>query len=233
MEAGGGLAAVAYAPSEVSVNGVTITEETDYPFRDRVRLRFTGTRRFPLELRIPGWAAKASVTVNGQAQEGVRPGEFFRVEREWRAGDVVELVFPMETRASAWPTGGIVVNRGPLVFSLRIAETWRKLKQTGPAPDWEVYPASPWNYGLTPGQVFNVEERPVPRQPFSPEGAPVLLKAKGRRLPGWMLVNDSAAPPPRALEPSRYPEEELTLIPYGAAKLRVTVFPQAVAATPR
>jgi DUF1680 family protein len=231
--AGGGLAAVAYAPSEVTHNGVTIVEETEYPFRDRVRLRIAGGKRFPLEVRIPGWAAKASVTVNGQAQEGVRPGAFFRMDREWHAGDVVELVFPMETRSSAWPTGGTVVARGPLVYSLRIGESWHKLKQTGPAPDWEVYPTSPWNYGLIPGQAFTVEERPVPRQPFSPEGAPVLIKAKGRRLPGWMLVNDSAAPPPRALEPSPYPEEELTLIPYGAAKLRVTVFPQTVAAGPR
>lgn len=226
MEAGGGgLAAIAYAPSEVTANGITITEETEYPFRDQVRLRIGAGKRFPLELRIPGWAAKASVAVNGQQQEGVRAGTFFRIEREWRSGDTVELTFPMAARASGWPTGGVVVNRGPLVYSLRVEESWRKLRQRGPAADWEVFPASGWNYGLTPRQKFTVRERPMGRQPFSAEGAPVTIEARGRRLPAWMLVNDSAATPPKGEQPSRYPEEILTLIPYGAAKLRVTVFP--------
>ena len=40
------------------------------------------------------------------------------------------------------------VERGPLVYSLKIGESWHRIKQTGPAADWEVYPTTPWNYGL-------------------------------------------------------------------------------------
>jgi len=45
-----------------------------------------------------------------------------------------------------------------------------------------------------------------------------------------MLVNDSAGPVPEGPVAVRTPLEEVTLIPYGAAKLRVTVFPEAVEA---
>lgn len=229
----GGLAAVAYAPSEVSLNGIGIIEETGYPFRDSVRLRVKAAKRFPLELRIPAWAQRAAISVNGQQQSGVRPGAFFRIDREWRDGDTVEISLPMETRVDDWRTGGVVVTRGPLVYSLRIDESWRKVKQAGPAADWEVFPRSPWNYGLPVEPVFAVEERPLLRQPFSAGNAPVLLKTTGRRVPDWMMANDSAGPVPRTPHATPYPEESLTLIPYGAAKLRVTVFPTAVPARRR
>ena len=38
--------------------------------------------------------------------------------------------------------------RGPLVYALRIGEEWRKLKGSEPFADWEVYPTTPWNFGL-------------------------------------------------------------------------------------
>jgi hypothetical protein len=122
------------------------------------------------------------------------------------------------------------VERGPLVFSLRIGESWNKLKQTGPVADWEVFPTSPWNYGLrvdtkNPAAAFEVQEAPVARQPFNSSEPPVLLKAKGRRLPQWLIMNDSAAAPPASPVTSRLKDEPITLIPYGAARLRITSFP--------
>jgi hypothetical protein len=39
-------------------------------------------------------------------------------------------------------------------------------------------------------------------------------------------VDGVAAPVPAGLQVSKEPEEMLTLIPYAAAKLRVTAFPQ-------
>ena len=48
---------------------------------------------------------------------------------------------------------------------------------------------------------------------------------KGRRIPEWTLINGSAAPPPASPVRSMEPLAPLTLIPYGAAKLRITAFP--------
>jgi DUF1680 family protein len=232
-----GLAAVAYGPSEVHgvVRGgtkVSIVEDTFYPFRDRISLTVSpeNAARFPLDLRIPQWAAGARIAVNGKPESDIRPGGFHRIDREWRAGDVVELTFPMNLRVSRWYQNSVAIERGPLVYSLKIGEEWKKLHDKSPAADWEVYPSTPWNYGLAldparPESAIAVRERNIGDYPFSPEGAPVELAVKGRRVPEWKLVNGSAAPPPQSPVQSNEPLETLTLIPYGSAKLRITAFP--------
>jgi len=121
--------------------------------------------------------------------------------------------------------GSVSVERGPIVYSLRIGESWSKLKQTGPVTDWEVFPTSPWNYGLFANEPFEVREMPMARQPFG-DNPPVVLQTKARRLPQWVMVDDSAAPPPMSPVSMQRPvTETVTLIPYGAARLRITSFP--------
>lgn len=232
-----GLAVSAYAPSQVQtvVRGgveVTVDEETEYPFRDSVRLtvRPAKAATFPLEVRIPAWAEGAEVKVNGAAAGNVKAGTFHRIERQWAPGDRIDLRFPMRVRAVTGFNDSVSIERGPLVYSLKVGEQWHKLKATGPVTDWEIYPVSPWNYALkidrsSPGTAFSVEERPVPKQPFSLEGAPVILKGTGRRLTDWRIVDDSAGTLPASPVSSKLPEETLTLVPYGAARLRITSFP--------
>ncbi len=233
----GGLAAVAYAPSEVSTlvagqTPVKIIESTDYPFRETIdfEMKIQHATKFPLVLRIPGWATGATVALNGQAQTEVKPGKFFRLEREWATGDKVEIHFPMRVINSAWYHNSISIERGPLVFSLKIGESWSALKKTGPATDWEIFPTTPWNYALivdpkNAASSFTVTELPAGNQPFSLSGAPVVITAKARRLPGWELEDDSAGPLPVSPVTSKQPVETISLVPYGAAKLRITAFP--------
>ncbi|HYW48900.1 MAG TPA: beta-L-arabinofuranosidase domain-containing protein [Bryobacteraceae bacterium] len=234
--ADGGLAVAAYGPSTVKSKAsgvdVTVEEATDYPFRDRITLAVTPARpvRFPLRLRIPAWTNEPRIRINGQTVEAAGPGAWQRIEREWRAGDRVEITLPMPVRVIRGFHDSISVERGPLIYSLRIAESWSKLKQTGPAADWEVFPTSPWNYalrvdGANPERSFEVEEAPLARQPFNNQSPPVVLRAKARRLPQWMMVDDSAAAPPQSPVASRLKDETVTLIPYGAARLRITAFP--------
>ena len=227
----GGLAAVVYGPSEVTTTvrggtAVTVEEQTGYPFREAVSLavKMPGTARFPLAVRIPAWAGAASVTVNGQPVAGVKAGEFLRIEREWRNADRVELRFPMAVRTSTWFNNSMAVERGPLVYSLKIGESWHKIKQTGPAADWEVYPTTPWNYALVKG-AFQVTEKAMARQPYTADAAPVEIAAKARRLPQWTLVDDSPGVLPVSPVTTKRAEETVTLVPYGAAKLRITAFP--------
>jgi hypothetical protein len=233
----GGLVAVAYAPSRVDaiVGGnvnVAIIEDTEYPFRNTVRLTVYPAARvtFPLQVRIPMWTSGATVSVQGGPTVDVQPGTFHVLEREWKAGDVVELVFPAALKVTRHYHDGLVVNRGPLVFSLPLGEEWKQIAGEVPHADWEVYPTTPWNYGLildpeNPGPALSLEERPVGEMPFSPEGAPVRVKARGRRIAEWRLEAGSAGPLPRGPVRSQEPEETLTLIPYGCTNLRVTVFP--------
>ena len=242
--ADGGLAAVAYSPSQVhtTVKGVEVgvDEATGYPFRDRITLTLSPASRvrFPLHLRIPAWAVEAAILVNGQKVEGVQAGTYQRIDRDWQKGDRVEITFPMRVRTIPGFNGSVSVERGPLVYSLRIAESWSKLRQTGPVTDWEVFPTSPWNYGLrldsaNPASSFEVEEAPIGAQPFHSAAPPVMLKARARRLPQWVMVDDSAAAPPQSPVTipvkeeivNRPKDETVTLVPYGATRLRITSFP--------
>ena len=232
-----GLAAVVYAPSEVtgvvrSGVRVKIAEDTEYPFRDAIRMVVNPARSaaFPLLLRVPAWARQATVRVNGVAEKSVKAGGFHRIERTWQAGDRVEICFPMPVEAVRGFNNGVTIQRGPLVYSLKIGEEWRKLRDKAPAADWEVRPATPWNYALAvddkrPAQSLRFTERPLGQFPFTPDGAPVTVAAKARRLPEWRMEGGSAAPPPVSPVKSGEPVETVTLIPYGAAKLRITVFP--------
>jgi hypothetical protein len=97
-----------------------------------------------------------------------------------------------------------------------------------PHADWEVLPTTPWNYALRvdpkdPGRSFSFAASALGENPF--ETPPVLLLAEGCLLPGWTLEKSAAAPPPQSPVTSAENAETLTLIPYGAAKLRITEFP--------
>ena len=150
-----GLVAVAYAPCEVRtvVRGtqVSLIEETEYPFRGTVHITINpdAAVRFPLELRIPAWAQGATIQVNGEAKPQPHPGTFARIERTWKPGDRVEIVFPMQPRTSRWFHDSVAFERGPLVFSYGIGESWVKLRDRGMTADWQVFPTTQWNYGIS------------------------------------------------------------------------------------
>ena len=237
-----GLAACVWAPCEMeaTIGGarIEVSTDTDYPFRDtaRVSLRASVPVRFPLLLRVPAWAEGAQIRVGGRT-EAVPPraGEFCRIEREWRGTTEIELRFPMRGRLWQGYRGAVAVERGPLVYSLAIGEEWKRINADKPHRelphgDWEVHPTTPWSYALdvsaaTLEEDLTFVERPVGATPFSPTGAPVIARARGRRVPGWEKVHGSAADVPEGPVHSREPLEDLTLVPYGCTSLRMTELP--------
>ena len=230
-----GLAAVLYAASSVEAKAgdgtvVRIVEKTDYPFDETITLslEMKSAVKFPLLLRIPAWAAAASVTVNGSSA-GTRSGGWFTIDRTWKSGDLVKLTLPMKISLKTWVKSGnsVSVYRGPLAYSLRIGERWQRYGANEKWPAFEVFPETPWNYALLQSDM-RVERAAVPSQPFTPAGAPVRIVAKARRVPSWKIEPNGligAMPPTPA--PTSAPLESVTLIPMGCARLRVSVFPVA------
>ena len=238
-----GLAANLYAASEVTAKvgdgtAVTVAQTTDYPFGDTVNLAIASPKSvaFPLYLRIPRWCEGATVRVNGKpvgAQAG--PNSYLIVSRTWKNGDTVALHLPMSVRVRRWTTNqnAVSVDRGPLTFSLQIGEKWDRYEGTEQWPKYAVYPQSAWNYGLvldedSPGHSFDVMQKggPVAANPFTHETTPVQLRVNAKKIPDWQTDSKHVITP---LQPSpvrsEEPDETVTLIPMGAARLRLTSFP--------
>jgi hypothetical protein len=118
------------------------------------------------------------------------------------------------------------------VFSLNVPAEWRKVRGTLPYADWEAHPREAWNYALLidparPQDAVRFDHRPVGEHPFSPDGARVRARVRAARVPGWDLEKNAAAPPPKSPVKVDGPAAEVELVPYAAAKLRVTEFPVA------
>jgi DUF1680 family protein len=135
-----------YAGSEAQISmkdsNVGIEQETDYPYDGTIRVTLQPEKpvEFSLRLRVPTWtgsqflpgklysyadgsaAGKVRLSVNGKSHPvKVRKG-FAVIQREWKAGDQVELSLPMPVRFNECHpsvkanTGRIALTRGPLVL---------------------------------------------------------------------------------------------------------------------
>ncbi len=236
-----GLAAALYAPSEVAAkvgggDDVRVSEETEYPFGDHIdfTIRTTSTVGFPLYLRIPDWAGRAEISINGEKlPDELRPGFYARISRDWENGDRVRLSFFPKIGIRVWEKMGnaVSVRRGPLWFSLKIGEEWKRYGGTDIWPAYEILPTTPWNFGLVvdPGNpeatISLAGRKPPAEPPFTPEAAPIILKARARRLPDWKAEGKMVGRIPPWPVASSEPETEVMLIPMGCARLRIASFP--------
>lgn len=248
-----GLAALVYAPSRVTAmvaGGIEacVTEETFYPFDENIRFTVSFPDRkvksayFPIRFRIPAWCVGAELKVNGErVGDPCGAGDLVTVRRTWAKGDVVTLDLPMSVECSRWFDSSAVIERGPLVYALRMNETWTR-KQTAASEkvrygDWyyEVTSDSPWNFCLSGKTLKSVAENctvirndvDASLYPWTLENAPLSIRIPARPMLDWKAYRGSVGQVQYFTQQGGDlgAEQTIELIPYGCTTLRIAEFP--------
>lgn len=236
-----GLAALVYSASSVRAKvadgtEVEFVEETNYPFEESIRFKYTTSKsvKFSLHLRIPGWCKEGKVLLNGSVY-GMFPGnQIIQINRKWEPNDQIELILPMQVAISRWAENSAGIERGPLVYALKMQENWVEVKsEKHPHSFWEVRSESPWNFllsskSLHPENFRFEEQEQLATYPWNIENAPSKLLVEAFRIDSWVPYRNSAGKIPA---PNNYRStegmtaQEITLIPYGCTTLRIAQFP--------
>ena len=205
----GGLAAALYSPCtlDTALGGgrVRVKEETGYPFAETVRFTFEAVPggRFPLRLRLPRWCAKPQATVNGASVALAAEKGFARIDRAWKAGDVVALTLPMAPRL----------------------ERMRDMNPTasgGAAVDYGYFKLGPLLFAENlPSAGLNAAPADVCIPTLAADAAAKVVRT-GKSL-GWK----NPAEAPVRLVTRTADGQSLELVPYGSAKFRISMFPIA------
>lgn len=235
---------------------VTVSEVTNYPFDENIAFTIDkGKAAFPFYVRIPKWTRGAEVCVNGERVDArLMGGKYLVVNREWKKGDKLTLRFPMHLSMRVWQVNkhSVSLDYGPLTLSLKIKERyvqrdskataigdskWQKNADASQWPTTEIYADSPWNYalcirGFGRKVLDNIEvvKKPWPADnfPFTLESVPLEFRAKGRRVPSWTIDETGLCgvlPDETAVKANEV--EDITLVPMGSARLRISAFPVA------
>ena len=223
-------------------------EKTEYPFDENIRISVSGdgSAVFPVYVRIPSWCRKAKISRNGRTiANNIESGRYARIEAKWADGDVIEIKLPMSLTTREWDVNkhSVSVDYGPLTLSLKIGEDYRMIDTKESAigdskwqenadptkwPSFEILPTTDWNYALATDADITIERKewPADNNPFTLDGCPLQFKAKGRLVPSW-TIDEYGLTGVLPFEDAEKSDkvDEITLVPMGAARLRISAFP--------
>jgi DUF1680 family protein len=130
---------------------LALKTETGYPWNGKttVTLNPKSKTKFVLHLRVPGWArgiaapgglyefvkkdtAAFTITLNGKPVNYRSANGYIEIEREWKAGDIINFDLPMEIKQIVsrpelkFNNDRIALQRGPLVYCVEGADNGGK-----------------------------------------------------------------------------------------------------------
>lgn len=114
-----------YIPSKLNwkKKGITLEQSTNFPEEPKTLMTISaGTpTKFVLNLLIPSWAnAQTKVLVNGKPfKTKINPVSYVTIDREWKEGDQVELIFSYDFNLKTMPDNKnvIALYYGPVLLA--------------------------------------------------------------------------------------------------------------------
>ena len=113
-----------FIPSVLTWGDTKVEQINNFPAEESTSFMISPqkSRKFTLAVRIPEWAGKMEIKVNGKSTEAVSEGGFLKVTRKWTKGDKVEVSLPMSLRAVSLPdqSDNYSFMYGPVVLAAEI-----------------------------------------------------------------------------------------------------------------
>jgi len=114
-----------FIPSEVNwkEKGIKLEQNSDFPETPKTRIRISAQKPtiFALQLLIPSWAnAQTKILVNGQpSKTKIKPSSFLKIDRIWKDGDTIELLFDFRFYLKPMPDNENVIAAfyGPVLLA--------------------------------------------------------------------------------------------------------------------
>ena len=221
-----GVINVVPVPCQLKTSDFDITLDTNYPFDNTLKYTIDSNKDFKFEIRIPADAENIIINEKKASTDDLK----FNIV----AGEKCEITvsFVLNPHFEEYSYNLKYVKCGSLVFSLPIKfekimhEYVRNdVERKFPYCDYELIPQSDWNYAFADASL-SVETKTPGEVPFSVDEPPITIAAKMKKIDwgfeeGYTTV---CAKTPKSLE-TVSDTEDIKLVPYGAAKLRMTVMP--------
>lgn len=215
-----------FLPSELNCGDKHIKLETNYPFENSMKYTINAEKDFTFKIRIPSFAE--TLTVNGEKAYGNE------LTFEIKSGKQteIELCFNTTPFFKKRPNGLNNVQCGSLVFSVPVSYKKKMyeyerdgVERKFPYCDYELSPTSHWGWGLCES-ALTVNKKVVSQVPFSQSAPPITITATAQKI-DWGLEDgfgNVCAKVPKSVLPISE-KEEIELIPYGCARIRMTELP--------
>ena len=124
-----------FTPSKLVSKNFVITQETQFPYSNTVKLTIGKSGRYTIALRHPAWAgSNYAVTINGSVFDGfaIETGKasYVNIERKWKKGDQITITLPMELRFEECPNYSdyIAFKYGPILLGANTTNGSEQLK---------------------------------------------------------------------------------------------------------
>ena len=242
-----GAAVTLLIPSTSTLaDGSTVKVDTTYPFEDTVKVTCNAKAAFPLYIRVPAWAKKATIdgkAATGWSKQSCSAGAPKTFTMELNPEITIETWAGDTNKGGEAPNPAYSVVRGPLLYSMPIAHNYTVYAHhfgqgDDASNDYYLNPTMEWNYALkadptnpsasltfAPGAPYTDGAAPFNRT------GPLTISAKVQQVPSWGMAVNSAAPPPKSPacsgSSSCGPVKTVQLVPHGYTELRIGEFPLA------
>ncbi|RYZ32811.1 MAG: hypothetical protein EOP49_37010, partial [Sphingobacteriales bacterium] len=104
--------------------GITIKQQTEFPFSEQTSFIIKGNSRFSLMIRYPSWVKEGGlkITINGKPYSFKgNPSSYIAVNRDWKDGDKIDVTLPMQNRIEQLPnvSNYVALLHGPILLGAK------------------------------------------------------------------------------------------------------------------